>query len=92
MATKKLSAAQIGLLRSVALGKVWRDDRSTRRPLYTWVVEGDGRAVSRTFDALYDAGLASIDFTDRRRPVATLTDAGRETLESLRPVREVSAQ
>lgn len=91
MATKKLSPAQAALLRSVALGKVWRDDRGRSRPLYTWCVEG-ARSVSRTFDALYDAGLASIDFTDRHRPVATLTDAGRETLESLRPVREVSAQ
>jgi hypothetical protein len=77
MATKKLSPAQTALLRSIALGKVWRDDRGTRRPLYTWVVEGDGRAVSRTFDVLFDAGLAAIDFSDRHRPVATLTDAGR---------------
>jgi hypothetical protein len=91
MAAKKLSTAQIGLLRSVALGKVWRDDRGRSRPLYTWCVEGEARSVSRTFDALYDAGLASINFTDRHRPVATLTDAGRETLESSRPVREAGA-
>lgn len=90
MAAKKLSTAQIGLLRSVALGKVWRDDRGSGR-LYAWYVQNEARSVSRTFDVLYDAGLVTIDFADRHRPVATLTDAGRETLESLRSVREVSA-
>lgn len=85
MTAKKLSTAQIGLLRSVALGKVWRDDRGRARPLYTWLVQGETRSVSRTFDALCDAGLVSIDFADRHRPAAILTAAGSALLDSFNP-------
>jgi hypothetical protein len=88
MATKKLSPAQAALLRSVALGKVWRDDHGGgRRPPYAWYVQHELRNVSRTFDALYDAGLVAIDFSNRDRPVAVLTDAGREIPESLNKPR-----
>jgi hypothetical protein len=83
MSAKKLSPAQVALLRSVALGKVWRDDRGRVRPLYTWCVQNEARSVTRTFDVLFDAGLAAIDFSDRHRPAAVLTDAGRTLLDSL---------
>lgn len=83
MPAKKLSPAQIALLRSVALGKVWRDDRGSRRPLYTWCVQNEARSVSRTFHVLHSAGLVTIEFADRNRPVAVLTDAGRAVLDTL---------
>ncbi len=89
MATKDLTPPQAALLRSVALGKVWRDDRLLKnRPQYGWYVQGEARTVSRTLDVLAAARLVTIDFSDRRRPVAVLTDAGREKLESLRPAKE----
>lgn len=88
MAARKLSTAQVGLLRSVALGKVWRDGHGRRRPLYTWCVQSEACSVSRTFDVLYAAGLVAIDFSDRHRPVAALTEVGREMLGSLSPAKE----
>jgi ribosomal protein S19E (S16A) len=82
---KRLSPAQVSLLRSAALGKVWRDEYGCgRRPLYAWCVEGDSRVVSKTFNALHDAGLTAIDFTKRNRPVAVVTDAGRALLDEIR--------
>jgi hypothetical protein len=83
MAAKKLSPAQVSLLRSAALGKVWRNDIGGTAPLYAWYVQGDRRNVSKTFDALHTAGLLDIDFTEPRRPVATLTDTGRALLDSI---------
>lgn len=85
---KKLSTAQVALLRSVALGKVWRDDRGSRRPLYTWCVQNEARSVSRTFHALHTAGLLTISFATRHRPVAALTDAGRALLDTFTPTEE----
>jgi hypothetical protein len=85
MTKKKISPAQIALLRSVALGKVWRDDFGSRySPLYTWYVQSEARKVTRTFKALHDAGLVDIDFAIRHRPVAVLTEAGRSTLDAIK--------
>ena len=84
MAAKKPSVVQIALLRSVALGKVWRDDHGGgRRPLYAWYVQHGSHNVSRSFDALHAAGLVTIDFTVRHRPVAALTDDGSALLDTL---------
>lgn len=81
---KNPSPAQISILRSAALGKVWRNDAGGGKPLYSWWVEGDGRSVTRSVEALCEAGLLTIDFADRRRPRAEPTEGGRALLDALR--------